>query len=194
MTIPTIYKKKHQLACEAISLCLSFCQHNKIRIPSFSMLTEENRFYHVNSCGFYRARHGVCVMPDKCSHLGISGGSWSWPGYVIDRTAYGVVCHEMGHYVHEQVLFDSDCCFRHSNESCITSYGTKDHKEWFAEMFRLYLTNPDLLEDIKPKTFEWLDERFHVVESRPWRHVLHDAPERTINAALNKINKARKGK
>ena len=45
------------------------------------------------------------------------------------------------------------------------------------------MTNPYLLCLIRPRTFDELRSRFKPVETRDWRDVLADAPERTIEMA-----------
>ena len=68
----------------------------------------------------------------------------------------------------------------------LTNYCPND-AEWFAEIFRLFVTNSDLLRLIKPRTYSELRKLYKPVIDDPWRLVLKDAPERTLLAASNKI-------
>jgi len=74
-----------------------------------------------------------------------------------------------------------------TQEPALTSYCPNDH-EWWAEMFRLFMTNSDLLRLVRPKTYS-LFLRMGLVpfETRPWEEVLADAPECTRAAARGKI-------
>lgn len=74
------------------------------------------------------------------------------------------------------------------SEEPITSY-SPNVQEWFAEMFRLFVTNPDLLMMIRPMTYRDFIERWpNKAEKRAWREVLFEA-NRQISAAEKKIRK-----
>lgn len=177
---------KITLAQLGVEMCKEFLLDNELVVPKFSILTPEDRYYHVNSCGFYRAKLGVHVMPQKCANLGVAGRNWSWPGHWIDRTPYGVVAHEVGHHVHHFHYQNSNYVKDESGEKKLTNYCPND-LEWFAEMFRLFLTNPDLLRLIRPRTFGLLAEEFNCISEETWQQVLHDAPERHIKLIKSKI-------
>lgn len=63
-------------------------------------------------------------------------------------------------------------------------------QEWFAEMFRLFLTNPDLLRLLRPYVYRVLSADFRSVVKEPWDVVLASAPSRTVEAARNRIRRA----
>ncbi len=45
-----------------------------------------------NVCAYYRANTTtICVK--KCAGIGYAGQQWSYPGYTVDRTPYGVNSH-----------------------------------------------------------------------------------------------------
>src|ERR1700750_2447414 len=81
-----------------------FCSKNiSVYVPEIESINKDNRFYHLNTCGYYRhfklveennelVRKNIptiTIMVPKCAHKGTSGRQWSWPGYVIDRTPFG---------------------------------------------------------------------------------------------------------
>ena len=76
-----------------------------------------------------------------------------------------------------------------SGEPKLTSYCEND-AEWFAEMFRLFVTNSDLLRLLRPKTWTLLRADFHPVITAPWAEVLQHAPTRTLRAAESKVKAA----
>ncbi len=176
-----------------------FCTRNKLTQPALVEPTPNHvdrmmaRYYHLNSCGFYR-RQTIHVMVDKCAHPGRSGMSWSWPGYVIDRTPFGVYAHELGHYVDEVYSKPgasvSGQMRERTKEPAITGYCPND-SEWFAEIFRLFVTNPDYLSLFRPRTYHAvLGLGLIPVETRNWRAVLAEAPARTVAMADKKLMRA----
>ena len=186
---------KNELLEKGIRLMELFCEENNLPVPEVRILKLGDHGYRLGSCAFYR--NGVItIMPKKCAHPG--NGIWSWPGYVIDRTPYGVIQHELGHHADHSIKG----LLKHwmeLKESPITGYhGTGDgwtphenRAEDFAEMFRLFVTNPALLHDIRYRTYAFLDgEGFlPVVNCHNWKSILRDAPGGIIRAATNKIKK-----
>lgn len=182
---------------QGLDLLFKFCATNRIPAPDIWRLGPHDRLYHLATCAYYRPTR-ICIMVKKCAHIGLSGMAWSCPGYKIDRTPYGVLQHELGHHIgwffseHYQVFFERAICL-FSNEKPLTGYlGTSKgeeaneyYKEWFAEHFRLFVTNPKLSQAIAPKFFAKLIEYVIPVEPRGWREVLvgHGAPERTLAMA-----------
>lgn len=168
-----------------------FCVRNGLETPLVIVRPRSEWF--VGACAFYRPiRIEICL--EACASIGTAGMAWSFPGYSVDRTPFGVLAHEIGH--HADVVLstrkaryfgDFSIDFRRErNEERLTSYCPND-AEWFAEMFRLFVTNPDLLRVIRPRTYEGLRERYAPVELRSWEEVLQDAPERTLAACRKKV-------
>lgn len=129
---------------------------------------------------------------------------WSWPGNATDREPYGVIAHELGHAADWHRSGDeglprgayggmiSRIIREESRETPLTSYCPND-AEWFAEMFRLFVTNHALLRYLKPRTHAILMERWTPVSGEDWRIELGaDVPPRIIQAAENKAPKTRR--
>lgn len=180
---------KMQLVNQGVARMIRFCELNDIEAPYVKIYTGSWRY---SACAFYRPV-SIRISPRHCAHIGTAGRAWSYPGYAIDRTPYGVIQHELGHHVDWLLSsqrgayggdFSVDLRSR-SQEKKITNYCPNDW-EWFAEIFRLFVTNPDLLMRIRPKVHEELANRFKPVETRSWQEVLAAAPQRTIEMALRK--------
>jgi hypothetical protein len=147
----------------------------------------------LGTCAFYR-HHQTTIWIPACANIGYGGRAWSYPGYVIDRTPYGVLQHELGHAADLAKGIGRSGYYSNfsvnmrkaAQEDRITGYCPND-AEWFAEMFRLFVTNSDLLKKLRPRTYAALKEHFKPVIDKPWRKVLKDAPERTIAQAAKKI-------
>ena len=110
--------------------------------------------------------------------------SWSHPHYFTDRTIYGVLHHEFGHYVHELLGFP-----RIPAEKKITSY-EPDGRERFAETIKLFLGNPDLLREYDPKRYEkLLALGLKPLHQKPWKEIMFEdgMSERFVKRANEKI-------
>lgn len=97
-----------------------------------------------------------CVLATKTPQY-----SWSFPGYKSDNTPIGVLAHEVGHYIFE-IKKNKEITTKlneiiNSNEKSITSYDKNNTiHEAFAEMFKLFITNPDLLKKGRPLRYNFL--------------------------------------
>ncbi len=185
--------KKPELFDAGLQLMRTFCAVNKLTIPEVRTL-DSDAWLFGGTCAYYRPTYiAICVK--KCAAIGVAGPAWSYPGYVVDRTPYGVLQHELGH--HADVVKSgvtvgymgnfSQSMRRETGEAPITSYCPNDG-EWFAEMFRLFVTNPDLLRIIRPMTFAALSRVFKPVVQKSWWVVMQDAPPRTIAACAKRID------
>lgn len=182
---------KDELLEDGIKLMARFCKANGIPDP-LAVTVDKETWAFPSTCAYYRpVEIHICVP--RCAAIGRGGPAWSYPGYVVDRTPYGVIQHELGHHVDHRLStvkgkyggdFSSSVRQR-SREERLTSYCPNDW-EWFAEMFRLFVTNPDLLKAVRPGTHYELSRFFVPVVTAPWREVLRDAPQRTIDQAAKK--------
>lgn len=173
-----------------------FCAANGLPTPRLVLVpADEWRFG--KTCAYYR-EDVITMCLERCGHIGRGGPAWSYPGYIADRTPYGVMAHELGHHVdfyrgETKGPYWSDFSVKMrqaSGEPRLTSYCPND-AEWFAEMFRLFCTNPDLLRRIRPDThLEMIAAGLKPVEHRFWFVVLKDAPDRTLQMAQRRINEA----
>lgn len=120
--------------------------------------------------GWYRVPK-ITIFPSLCTK---PGTGYSWPGHISDRTVLGVYAHELGHHAHftrpdfEQIR--ADFPRKHS----ITGY-EPNVDESFAETFRLFVLNPDLLKNGRSTRYEYmLKLGFIPSETRDYREVLKD--------------------
>ena len=72
-----------------------------------------------------------------------------WPGAVV---------HEMGHYVNDTLsMFSSreeNRMLYETEAGKISSYARENDREYFAEVFRLYVTEPQILKLISPSSYQ----------------------------------------
>lgn len=185
---------KGELFKDGVHLAERFCTRNKLVMPEVRVVPREKWQFDV--CAYYRPTY-IAICIEKCASEGKGGRAWSWPGYVIDRTPYGVIQHELGHHVDytfskSKGLYFGDYSvgmLASTGEPALTGYAP-NAAEWFAEIFRLFVTNADLLRRVSPKAFTELASRLTAVVVDPWQDVLYGAPERTVAMAEKKIRLA----
>lgn len=188
---------KVALASSGQRVMETFCRTNNLPSPEVRDVDPTQWAYDV--CAFYRPTY-IAICLARCAAIGTAGRAWSYPGYTVDRTPYGVLQHELGHHVDVQRStrrgnYYGDFGMRVravAGEKPITSYCPND-AEWFAEMFRVFVTNPDLLRLVRPRTHRELRATFTPVFEDTWRERLKDAPARTITAAERHVEKALNG-
>lgn len=151
-------------------LMKQFCAANHLPVPEITVVPRNE--WKFEACAYYRPTY-IAICIEKCAAVGRAGRSWSWPGYVVDRTPFGVIQHELGHHADVCSSLDqtgnplrlrysgdfSEAQRAASGEPALTGYAPNT-AEWFAEIFRLFVTNPDLLSKVRPKTYELLTRRF----------------------------------
>lgn len=184
---------KMAMLSNGIGLVQAFCERNGLSVPALQLYSRAEWRY-PSTCAYYRPET-IHIAVDRCSHIGTANRAWSYPGYITDRTPYGVMAHELGHHVDHTLSktkgsyggnFSEDMRAE-SGEPRLTSYCPNDW-EWFAEMFRLFATNPTLLQAVRPKTFTlMITGGLRPVDPQPWREVLKDAPARTLAMAERKV-------
>ena len=150
-------------------------------------IVEEQVNKRYSTCAYYRDSMIFIDIP-ACARIGHSGRAWSFPGYVTDRTPFGVLCHELGHHV-DSAHGSRPGRISHelrseTKEDAITGYAPNTN-EWFAEIFRLFVTNPDLLRLIRPRMHAKLASRYHSIEGRRWDEIV--TTDRHRSAARTKI-------
>ncbi len=167
-----------------------WCASNGILAPDVEIQSGESIF---GVCAYYRSNR-IFIWTESCARIGRVGRQWSYPGYVVDRTPYGVLAHELAHHVDSASGAAggslSHAWFSLTGAEPLTSYAPNTN-EWFAEIFRLFVTNPDLLSLLRPHCYQLMNTKWKSVETRPWEVVLQGA-ERNINAARNKIKRVKK--
>lgn len=188
---------KRELFASGVQHIDKFCRVNHLVSPRVDVADGASWMF--SACAYYRPTY-ISICPDACANIGEYGRQWSYPGYSTDRTPYGVLAHEIGHHVDytrsevkSRYYGDYSVKVRTASrgEQQLTSYCPND-AEWFAEMFRLFVTNPDLLRILRPKTYAIIESEYEPIVTDRWDEVLRDAPTRTIQAATNAVVKAQK--
>jgi hypothetical protein len=133
----------------------------------------------------------IIIDVNKCSSANIR---YSFPGLYCDRTPFGVHQHEMGHVIDGRLRLSREA-HMYSHERPLTSYCPNNH-EWFAEMFRLFVTNSDLLRRLRPKVYDFLIDEARLVPTVTDNYIkvlkeCYCAPDFVIQRAMNKV--AREG-
>lgn len=189
--------QKQALAAAGVEHLHRWCSLNGLAAPSLTVVQDG---WKIPACGYYRSE-AIRVCVPLCASLGYAGRAWSWPGYAVDRTPFGVIAHETGHWIDDISSTRrpraggtelSRAIRAAAKEPAITGYAPNG-AEWFAEMFKLFITNPDLLRLTRPRTYSEITRRFKPLDLGDWRTALinHRASDRIIRAAMNRIEKAK---
>lgn len=177
-----------------------FLKTNKL--PDLEVYDVEKSEWFVGACAYYRPKE-IKICQAECARPASENQvrNWNWPGSTTDRTVYGVLAHELGHHVDYMSGFQRGKYYsdysgnlrKETKEQPITSYAPND-AEWFAEIMRLFITNPQLLQAIRPKTYEAIARDFIPPEtkSKLWVDDLllyngSKPPARIVRALSNKI-------
>ena len=185
------WETKPSMLGRGAALMTRFCEANALPVPKINVVKRED--WKFDPCAYYRPVY-VAICVEKCAAIGYTGMQWSFPGHSVDRTPYGALAHELGHHAdrtrsERTGLYYGDFSVamrQRCAEAPLTSYCPND-AEWFAEMFRLFVTNPDLLAKLRPATHADLLTHFKPVFADSWRERLDGAPERTILSIDRKL-------
>jgi hypothetical protein len=146
---------------------------------------------------YFSERRQVEINLSRCRVPADTPFQWTWPGYTADLSVYGVLTHEFGHFVHDLANWHTvgrawRNVVANSGEKITTSYGATNTGEDFAESFKLFLTNPDLLRVLFPVRHNFLAEIMELkpVEQRTWSEVLANS-QRHIDAVERKLRNPR---
>lgn len=206
-----VYQRPKTLYERSVERCKTFCELNHLPLPKITVVDRKDWMF--DACAYYRPDTeaerkwmgkasrpdigtGIRICLDKCAAPCGPERSrqWSWPGSTTDRTAYGVLAHELGHHVdwcagERKGRYYSEygeSVMQASGEPPITSYAP-DPSEWFSEMMRVYITNPALLSRVRPVTYDLLSERWKPAGGSDWLKELgSDVPDRVVRALENK--------
>lgn len=181
----------YRRGCHRVTM---FCNKNKLPLPSVRILEKDE--WHVNACAYYRPTTiNICL-----EHCGrpcpqAMSRNWTWPGSTTDREPYGVLCHELGHHVDWHKSGKKHSYFgdyglkikEAAREAPISGY-CPNYAEWFAEMFRLFVTNHALLYVLRPRTHELIIADFTPVSGDNWLTELGpDVPNRVVDSLEKKM-------
>lgn len=134
----------------------------------------------------------IIINPVGCSDME-EKESWSYPGAITDRSPYGTVLHHLGIYL---LKLKGD---RWTNEVIgqyrpISSSLQGDSRGRFYEAFRLFVSNPALLKELRPDTYESFlkkvppksateTDRLHLCS---WEHLLLGIPKQGLIASIKR--------
>lgn len=197
-TRTTFPMDKQSLLSYGTNRAAQFCNANNIEMPEVNHIPSQEWF--VGACAYYRVNR-IYICLEECARPASPAMSrvWSWPGNYIDRTPYGVVCHELGHHcdvllgrqlglgVGKYSSMAAKQLMQESGEAAITNY-CPDPGEWFAEMFRVFITNPNLLAGMRPVTYKLFRKYWNPVTNLGWRRALGtNVPSRIVSAIEKRI-------
>lgn len=175
-------ESKEQLLYKGIELMESFCEHNGIKIPHVFINSGLGPscygvFYYKN---IIHLNMKLCKPPVK-----VPGYDWSFPGYIQDLTPYGILAHELGHYISDILgkKFRKNFVNIKKIEENVTASDDRGLDEKMAEAARLFITNPDLLKRGRPHRYEIFKKHYDPIVNNRWRTILKHAHPKIHTAA-----------
>ena len=145
------------------------------------------------SCGYYDyGDYKIHICIEACAN---TNPRYSFPSIYSDRTPYGVIQHETAHYVDYLLGITKNNKNLKEMDKPITNY-CPNNTEWLAEMLRLYITNPNLLMLLRPKTYNYFFNELEIKSpvNTNWKNTIINlgGDERIMDRVKNKINKENK--
>lgn len=113
------------------------------------------------------------------------GFSWSYTGSKADLTVPGITAHETGHHVQRVLgVRASNKVVKNAIKGEASVSGYEPHAgESFAEAMRLFILNPALLFEGRPRRWNLIEGLgLRPMHFTPWRDVLVNAHPRIISA------------
>lgn len=199
------------------------CSAYRIRTPDVNIVSKD--YWPFQTMGFFRTyisrrvkrnleqvmhtsindHPTIFICLDRCSS---ANQLLNFPGGIIDTTPVGILCHQLGHYLDcirsnpsEKKSYYGNRAeeLLHHKELPLTRYEIDKPYEVLAETYRLFVSNPDLLRELRPKTFENLCLEFtdHATyqvyrhRDRPWKKALRGCSTRIKSFTLNKVQHER---
>lgn len=197
---------KLELLRRGIARLQQFCTANSLIAPSVTLLKPDN--WSFGPCAYYRPDSEgirICLAKTATTSPPLRSRNWNWPGSTSDRTPYGVIAHELAHHVdyhrasspqHRGAYYSnySSSCYQESQEKPLTSYLPvyATNAEWFAEIYRLFITNHALLRLLRPVIYARLIRDNHIpVSLDDWQAELSPStPPHIIINLQKKIEEA----
>ncbi len=183
MKYPNCDLSKEELLEYGKSIISKFLQLNNINDVKKVMINNN-----IPVRGYYNHKEMKIVINMKklrrCTKS--PGFCWSYTGYKADITPSGVLLHEYAHFLDDLCGNLSAGFKRKTKGERVSSYEPTD-EEAFAESFRVFVLNPDLLKNICPKRYGILIKSFKPVINDPWEKVLEHSHEKYKIAIKNLI-------
>jgi len=174
---------------QGLEICQAFLDLNHVPHPEFTIghLEEMDAG---GAWGLYiPAEKKIITDVHQCVDAG-SGNpdkdGWFFSCGRSDGTPMGVVAHETGHHVHfskdiSGMIKDLDGVT--NKEPRVTPYEPNVY-EAIAEMMRIFILNPELLKEGRPKRWKYLTNAVGLkpLHNKPWKTILKHAHPRIIKA------------
>lgn len=173
---------------ECLEELTEYARAIRVEMPEITVGSFDEAYNRWSARGMYFAKDKkINVDLKRCKvATKVPGFAWSYTGYKADMTPAGVLAHEFGHYTDDikkitrkqraviGQLYDA--------EGCVSSY-CPNPSEWYAETFRLFFLNPQLLAAAKPRTWTFmLSQDLTLSQQVGWRDIMVNAHPRFITA------------
>jgi hypothetical protein len=194
---------------DSVTLIKEFCNVNDIPYPKLDL-----RDNNIGTFGTFNHKTNLITLYPRNAKtpVKVPGYKWSYTGYKADCTLPGVFAHEFGHYLDSYLatkMFNQKSAYTSLDKTMqfildyekpvsgyIDRFTNKRAKmsEAFAEVMKLFILNPDLLKQGRPKSYEMIISLGIVpVVTEEWTEILKNAHPKLISAANSWIKAKKAG-
>lgn len=174
----------------AASRVPEICDHWSLPIAKLNPFPHPRLVAHTFSSGgghfgYYRENEIWVNVEDSSWPVKVQGRAWSYPGNKTDRTASGILFHELGHHMVANTKMNPEqwrAIVDKFKSEAVSGY-EPNYEESFAETARVFSSNPDLLRLACPNRYQYFTQYFTPWHQTPWRDVLEFAPDFIISNA-----------
>jgi hypothetical protein len=164
---------------DAKSIIKSFCVLNNIKLPICKINND------INYLGEYLIKsnksNSIYINLNKCK----KSTKLNTSALIKDKTISGVLIHEFAHYLHYVYFYNLlNKKFKNLKEPLI-HYFEIDIEEDIAESIRLFITNPTLLKEGRPKRYKILNDLFKPILYTHYSGLIHSKQNKYL---INWIN------
>lgn len=190
-----IYTNKYfkVLFNDGVSIINDFLKLNNMKNIIVKIEPKERSFD--GYCGWQDFNTNIVhIIIEKCARINLM---YSYPNFTSNRTPQGVLIHEFGHLItapkYRPWNGSNKTIKDKVKEKCISSYAPNSN-EWVAEQLKLFITNPDLLKILRPKTYNEFSKYWKPLNRGLYKEVLKyplgyipERIEKRLEAKLDKI-------
>lgn len=192
---------KEESFVAANNICLDFLKYNSLNDPKTILNGQIEHFKRSKwtNYGWYDFTDEILYVNLKKSRPPVKtpGFSWSYPCNKSDLTVVGITAHEYGHHIHnclnnKEIISDKEL-FKvlrsiKKVEKPVSGYEPNSF-EMMAEMLRLFILNPSLLQEGRPIRWTLLTDglKLKPLHSLHWKKILKNSHKKIIDSNINWI-------
>lgn len=173
---------------EGTNLARDFLVENSLSVPEYFDHVPHDKKEKFGYYDRYRQRIFVNLLKCKEPELDFSK-NYNYTCWKFDITPVGVICKQTGYHIDQIHDFPSKKKEWTSIKESPVFIKENDPSEDFSDCVRLFICNPDLLKNGRPKRYEYFRDVLNLrkVVDLPWKIILKNCPDDAIQATIKWI-------